>query len=196
MKRTEAGGRGRRLTVQGWQNLALSLMAIVVLAGAVTGAVLINRTDHVSRTLIDDVQPARVASYRLQTALRDQETATRGYAITADRQFLQPYFDGQQAERAASAAMRERLVDRPDLIADLDAVEAAADNWRQSYAEPLIASIEPQAAGRVDPAVIDRGKVEFDGIRQLFDVQSENLLEARDNGVAELDEVRGWRDGT
>ena len=192
MTRTTDGGRGRRLTVQGWQNLALSLMAVVVLAGAVTGAVLINRTDHVSRTLIDDIQPARVASYRLQTALRDQETATRGYAITADRQFLAPYVDGLEAERMAAEAMRTRLPDRPDLLADLDAVEQAAENWRSSYAEPLIAGVRPQE--RIDPAVIERGKVEFDAIRQLFDVQSQNLLEARDAGVAELDEVRGWRD--
>ena len=71
---------GRRLTVQGWQNLVLSVMGAVVLAGAVAGAVLLNRTDYVSRELIDDIQPARVAAYQLQAALRDQETAVRGYA--------------------------------------------------------------------------------------------------------------------
>ena len=38
--------RGRRLTVQGWQNLVLSAMGVVVLAGAVAGALLMNRTDH------------------------------------------------------------------------------------------------------------------------------------------------------
>ncbi|OFJ54067.1 sensor histidine kinase [Mycolicibacterium grossiae] len=185
---------GRRLTVQGWQNLVLLAMGVVVLAGAVTGAVLVDRTDDVSRSLIDDIQPARVASYRLQAALRDQETATRGYAITADRQFLQPYYDGRQAEDAAREAMVARLGDRPDLLADLDAVEGAANQWRTAYAEPLIASIAPGAARPVAPAVIEQGKTEFDEIRRLFDVQSQHLQAARDDGVAELDAVRSWRD--
>ncbi|MDT5267708.1 MAG: hypothetical protein QOI90_4334, partial [Mycobacterium sp.] len=111
--------RGFQLTVQGWQNLVLAVMGMVVFAGAVTGSVLLNRTDDVSRELIDDIQPSRVAAYQLQAALGDQETATRGYAISADRQFLDPYYDGQRAEKVAADTIRQRLADRPDLIADV-----------------------------------------------------------------------------
>jgi signal transduction histidine kinase len=188
------GTGGRRLTVQAWQNLVLVLMGVVVLAGALTGWTLMNRTDDESRDLIDDIQPARVASYRLQTALRDQETAVRGYAITADREFLAPYYDGQQAERAAVDTIRTRLAKRPDLLADLDAVETAAAQWRTGFAEPLIASVHVGTPRAVDPTVIDRGKVEFDDIRELSDVQSAALTSARDEGVANLDATRGWRD--
>ena len=39
--------RERRLTVQGWQYLVLSVMGVLVLAGAVACAVLLNRTDEV-----------------------------------------------------------------------------------------------------------------------------------------------------
>ena len=63
---------------------------------------MLNRTDEVSRELIDKIQPARVAAYQLQAALRDQETALRGYVIAADRQFLDPYFEGQRNERSAA----------------------------------------------------------------------------------------------
>ena len=34
-------------TVQGWQNLVLAVMGVVVLAGAIAGAVLLNQTDKV-----------------------------------------------------------------------------------------------------------------------------------------------------
>ncbi len=186
--------RGFQFTVQGWQNLVLGIMGVLVLAGAITGMVLLNQTDKVSRGLIDDIQPARVAAYRLQGALRDQETATRGYAISADRQFLDPYYEGQQAEKAAADVIRQRLGDRPDLIADVNALERAAANWRANYAEPLIASIRPGAPGVVDGATVDRGKTEFDGIRRLFDVQNQHLDAARAAGLAELDAVRDWRD--
>ncbi|GAC1401350.1 MAG: hypothetical protein NVSMB60_16250 [Mycobacterium sp.] len=39
---------GRRLTVQGWQNLVLGAMGVLVLIGAIAGAILVNRTDDVS----------------------------------------------------------------------------------------------------------------------------------------------------
>ena len=95
--------RGRRLTVQGWQNLVLSAMGLVVLVGLVAGGLLMQRTDQLSRELIDNIQPARVQAYALQAALRDQETAVRGYVITADEQFLAPYYSGQDAEKEAAA---------------------------------------------------------------------------------------------
>ncbi|MGA7054288.1 MAG: histidine kinase, partial [Mycobacterium sp.] len=67
-----------RLTVSGWLALVLSIMGVVVLAGAVASAVLLIHTDDVSRDLSDDIQPARVAATQLQAALRDQETGLRG----------------------------------------------------------------------------------------------------------------------
>jgi signal transduction histidine kinase len=186
--------RGFQFTVQGWQNLVLAAMGILVFAGAVTGSVLLNRTDEVSRELIDDIQPSRVAAYQLQAALGDQETATRGYAIAADRQFLDPYYGGQQSAKAAADAIRQRLADRPDLIADVDTIQRAAERWRSTYAEPLIASIRPGAPGVVDGTTVERGKTEFDGLRLLFAVQNQHLITARGDAISELDRARGWRD--
>jgi signal transduction histidine kinase len=187
--------RGRQLTVQGWQNLVLAVMGLLVLAGAITGAVLLNRTDKLSSELIDDIQPARVAAYQLQAALRDQETSLRGYAIAADRQFLEPYTDGQRAEQAAAADLRSRVGHRTDAIDDLNAIEQAAARWRATYAEPLVASVEPGSPRVVDNVTAERGKAEFDRLRQLFDVQNEHLSEAREAGIDELASMRGWRDG-
>ncbi|MDT5160719.1 MAG: hypothetical protein QOC90_1029 [Mycobacterium sp.] len=187
--------REHKLTVQGWQNLVLAVMGVLVFAGAVTGAVLLNRTDDLSSELIDDIQPARVAAYQLQAALRDQETSLRGYAIAADRQFLEPYNEGQRAEKAAAADVRSRVGHRTDANDDLNAIEQAAARWRATYAEPLIASVEPGAPRVVDNATAERGKAEFDRLRQLFDVQNEHLSEAREAGIDELASMRGWRDG-
>jgi hypothetical protein len=46
---------GRHLTVQGWQNLVLSAMGVVVIVGLLGGALLMHRTDELSRELIDDI---------------------------------------------------------------------------------------------------------------------------------------------
>lgn len=183
-----------RLTVQAWQNLVLSVMGVVVLAGTVAGAALLNRTDHVAEDLTARIQPARIAAYQLQAALRDQETALRGYAIAADEQFLEPYFDGQQAERAAAARVREGVGDRQNLIADLDEIEQAAAAWRTDYADPLIASVTPGSPQVPDAATTDRGKVEFDALRALFEQQNDGLAAVRQEAVDELATTQAWRD--
>ncbi len=185
---------GSRLTVAGWQTLVLSVIGLVVLAGAATDAVLLNRTDAVTRELTDDIQPARVSAYRLQSALRDQETSLRGYLIAADRQFLGPYIDGQRVEQQAAEDISARLGDRADLIADLIAIERAGAAWRSSYAQPLISSVTPGAPNVVNTETADRGKAKFDHIRTLFDTQDAHLAAAQTVAVNELDAMRNWRD--
>jgi signal transduction histidine kinase len=185
---------GLRLTVAGWQNLVLSVMALVVLTGAATAAVLLKRTDGVTRELTDNIQPARLSAYRLQSALRDQETALRGYLIAADRQFLGPYEDGQQVEHEAAANISALLRDRANLLADLNAVEHAGATWRGSYAEPLIDTVIPGTPTVVNIETADRGKAEFDRIRALFDIQNARLAAAQNVAVDELDVMRSWRD--
>lgn len=185
----------RALTVEGWQYLVLSIMAVVVLVGAITTAVLLNRTDRVSGQLTNNVGPARVAAYQLQAALRDQETAVRGYVISSDPQFLQPYDIGRETESRASADLRQFEQKRPDLLADLDAIEQAAGSWRDSYAEPVIAAVQPGVRNAIPPALTEVGKVEFDRLRALFDQQNQHLAQARTAGIAELDSISAWRNG-
>ena len=94
--------------------------------------------------------------------MRDQETWCAGYVIAADRQFLDPYYDGQRAEQTAEQEIRLRIGYRPDLILDLDAIERNAAAWRTQYAEPLIASVKPGTPDVVNNEVAERGKTQFD----------------------------------
>lgn len=194
MSPTERLPRLAHLTVRGWQFLVLSTMGVLVLAGAVIGALLLNRTDHMLRSLVDDIQPSRVVAFQLQSALRDQETGVRGYLIASDRQFLTPYYDGQHDEREAADNIRRRLAQRPDLVADLDAIEQAANNWRSNYAEPAIASVAPDARNVTNRPATERGKAEFDHLRSLFDRQNANLAAARDRAADDLRYTNAWRD--
>jgi signal transduction histidine kinase len=186
--------RGQSLTVQGWQTLILSTIGLLVLLGAVAGALLLQRTDAVSGDLIDEIQPARVAAYQLQAALRDQETAVRGYAIAADPQFLAPYYEGQRAEADAAARIRELVSQRTALATDLDAIETSANAWRATYAEPLIAGVRPGTPGVVNTELAQRGKAQFDAIRALFDTQNADFTAERTQVLDQLENVRDWRD--
>ncbi|MET0453152.1 MAG: ATP-binding protein, partial [Mycobacterium sp.] len=101
--------------------------------------------------------------------------------------------EGQTAEATAANDIRDRAGNRSDLVADVDAIERAADSWRSSFAEPLITRITPGTPAAVSPAIVERGKTEFDGIRALFNTQNQHLTEARTAGIANLDDVRTWR---
>ncbi len=189
-----AGTRLSGMTVRGWLNLVLLVVGVVVLGGALVAAVLLNRTDQTSRHLVDDIQPARVAAYQLQAALRDQETAVRGYVLAADTQFLTPYYDGQRAEQDAAQEIRRELAGRPELLADLDAIQRTAATWRGEYADPLIAAVTPGSPSVVTKDNAEAGKSKFDSLRALFDTQNQHLSEARVEALHQIDTAQTWRD--
>jgi signal transduction histidine kinase len=181
-------------TVQGWQNLVLAVMGAVVLAGAIAGSVLLNQTDKVMNEITGEIGPMRIAAFQLQAALRDQETAVRGYAISADPQFLEPYVAGQKAEQTAGQVIRNHAGGRTRMLDDLAAIERTSATWRSEYAEALIADVKPTVPAVVDPATVDRGKTLFDSLRQHFDVQLSHLQQERDAAGRDLEVMQKWRD--
>ncbi|WP_031485448.1 sensor histidine kinase [Streptomyces bicolor] len=181
------------MTVQGWFHLALAVMIALVVTGSVVGAELLARTADVSDELIEQIQPARSEAYRLQSALLNQETGARGYALAADQQFLAPYTEGKRAEYDSAARLRALVGERAILRADLDAIERAAADWRRTYAEPLVAGVTPGTPRPVSEAATERGERAFDRIRALFTTQDTHLAQARQQARSELTHVRTVR---
>ncbi|NKQ26064.1 HAMP domain-containing protein [Streptomyces galbus] len=161
-------------------------MVLLVVGGSVIGGTLLAQTARVTDELTMDIQPARTEAYRLQAAQVNQETGIRGYAIAADRQFLAPYTQGKQDEARSVRRLRELLDGRPELLADLDAVEREADQWRKQFAEPLAASVTPGQPRTLDRRSAERGKVEFDQVRALWTKQNDDLTRAVQDGRARI----------
>ncbi|MFF1699418.1 CHASE3 domain-containing protein [Streptomyces sp. NPDC058257] len=168
-------------------------MVLLVVIGTVVGARLLGQTAEVTDQLVDRLQPARTQAYRLQTALVNQETGVRGYAITADRQFLDPFTQGKRDEARAAARLRDLVGDRPRLMADLDAVQREAADWRRAYAEPLVSEVTPGEPRSVAEENAGRGKEVFDGIRTVWSAQNADLARAVEVGNDELDRTRSVR---
>ncbi|WP_067566765.1 sensor histidine kinase [Nocardia acidivorans] len=182
-----------RVTAQAWFQRVLALMVFVVLIGVVVTALTITATARVTDTLVRQIQPAATEAYRLQSALANQETGVRGYAITADPQFLAPFTLGREDEPRAVAHLRELLAGRPQLLADVDAIEKAAQVWHDDYAQPLIASITPGAVRPLDTVATAVGKVEFDALRDRFTILNTDLSAAVENGRHDLSHKRAVR---
>ncbi|WP_230304517.1 MULTISPECIES: sensor histidine kinase [unclassified Rhodococcus (in: high G+C Gram-positive bacteria)] len=182
-----------RLTVQSWFQVAFAVLAVFVVLGTIVGGYFIQRTAQITDELVDQIQPARAEAYRLQAALLDQETGARGYAATADVEFLEPYLTGKRVEQEAADRMREFTAGHPELLADVDEIEAAAAAWRADYADPLVASVVPGVPQPVDPASTERGRTTFDAMRTLFEAQNAELVQARAEGYDDLIHARTIR---
>jgi signal transduction histidine kinase len=183
-----------RLTAQAWFQLVLALMILVVLIGAVAGAQVISNTNKVTDRLARQTLPASAEAYRLQSALINQETGLRGYAIAADPQFLEPYIEGSREQDRAAVRLRELLSGRPELIADLDVIERGVQQWRTEYAGPLAATTSPEKARALAATTAVRAKGVFDQLRAAFTVQNDGLAAAVAADNRALEHARTVRD--
>ncbi|MFF8982003.1 ATP-binding protein [Streptomyces globisporus] len=185
-----------RLPVQSWVHLILGGFVVVVCGCLVVGGLVLSRMSERTDELVDRIQPARSLSFQLQNALLDQETGVRGFALTGDRSFLEPYEAGKSAERERLAGARELVGDDERLAKDLDAIKAAAVRWREDKAEPLIAAVREDGPSRsgTTAELLRSSKTDFDSLRRTYTAQQGHLAEARDRARADLDAARSTRD--
>ncbi|MFH9364562.1 ATP-binding protein [Streptomyces anulatus] len=189
------GGLAARLSVQNWVHLILGGFIVVVCACLVIGGLVMARISDRTTELVDRIQPARSASFQLQNALLDQETGIRGFALTGDDTFLEPYEAGKAAEQERLAQVRRLVGSGSRYADDLDAIASAAERWRRSKAEPLIATVREQGQSKAaTSAQLQRSKADFDQLRQAYGAQQGHLAEARDQARTDLGTARTTRD--
>ncbi|MCX4095254.1 sensor histidine kinase [Nocardia sp. alder85J] len=182
-----------RLTTRAWFQAVLGAMILVVVLGAVLGGRVISTTARASDQLLDRSLPAQREALRFQSALLDQETGVRGFVITGQPQFLDPYNQGVTAEHDAAQQLRSLVTGDQQSTTDLDDIETAVQRWRTAYVLPLIASpAVARAQGDTDAV---QGKRDFDGIRELFAQQNRHLADEVTTDSTQLHRSRSVRDG-
>jgi serine phosphatase RsbU (regulator of sigma subunit)/CHASE3 domain sensor protein len=117
-----------------------------------------------TRQMVNDVA-------HLQLAFTDQETGLRGYQLTLDPVFLEPYEDGEAVARAImeQLAARDDELDLPGFDRGLSATAAAADRWKTEFAVPTIADPSSAPAEEVERVRFDELRAELDALEQLVD---------------------------
>jgi signal transduction histidine kinase len=192
-----AGGWRARLpalTVQGWFRVVFMVLAVLVIAAALTISELIAHEQSATSDLDSSILPAQAQAYRLQGALVDQETGVRGFGITGRSDFLQPYTAGLATEASAAAELRHEVGSDRQPAADLSRIEQAADAWRHSYALPLIALARSGPLSGKDLGLLDASKASFDHLRTLFAAQNKNLAAAAARDRAKQGNIRSEND--
>jgi two-component system, sensor histidine kinase and response regulator len=133
-------------------------------------------------------QEAVVAATRFETLVLDLETGTRGYVITTDKRFLEPYNAARRSLPAESARL-QALAPGPR-SAELERL------WRDyvaDYAIPVIRQADQSLTAARARVASGEGKRRTDRIRGLIDpfVQRETAIAARAAQRAEKAERSG-----
>jgi signal transduction histidine kinase/DNA-binding response OmpR family regulator/CHASE3 domain sensor protein len=128
---------------------------------------------------------------RVATNVIDSETGLRGWLVTHDRRFLQPY-------DSASVVREDELRDLVDIESDEPRVKATAQRmtsriheWMHSYAEPMIASDGKSGDAATFLSLQLFGKARMDLIRADVDELRGDLGERR---KAEGEALKAYRD--
>lgn len=68
----------------------------------------------------------------------DQETGMRGFAVSGDEEFLEPYISGKKGFDNLIAELKNTVSDNPPQVQKLNEVELIANEWRSRIAEKYI----------------------------------------------------------
>ena len=133
-------------------------------------------------------EQAVVSAIRLEKLVLDLETGMRGYVITGDRRFLQPYESARRSLPGESARLRSLASGSWSAELELQ--------WRSyltDWATPLIRQVARAPAAARATVATGEGKRRVDHMRNLIDpfVQSENAIAGRNQQRVEKAEHSG-----
>jgi CheY-like chemotaxis protein/CHASE3 domain sensor protein len=142
----------------------LAVIAVVIIA--LLSYQSLQATAESSRNLTQSIEVLRQLDSLLST-LKDAETGQRGYLLTGNQSYLDPYLDAKNALPGEIKAMRSLLANRSEQMRRLEALES---NAAFKMAE-LESTVVARQAGQADAAIAivrtDRGKVYMDRIRAI-----------------------------
>jgi PAS domain S-box-containing protein len=140
--------------------LAAGIIAIVSAIALMTSLRLMN-----SYKASDRSQQALLELDYFLSSLKDVEAGARGYAITRDPQFLEPYHAGTTEVRRRNILLRELARTEHVLARRLGTLEALADR-RRAFAEDVVRLAEDISANRQLVAALSAGNSAMEEVRR------------------------------
>src|SRR5215467_4584747 len=155
-----------------------------VLAIVIGGAALTSLNDARGQ-VVDTLDPAAYHASQLEVALLNQETGVRGYTLSGNPAFLNPYKDGVKQQGVQVSDLRLLLARVPGGPAQLNRILDKVGQWRAHYALPTIWQVSAKG-GPVPNSAINQGKADFDSLRASLATLQNDLAKQRTQAVASL----------
>ena len=165
------------------QTLLLPVLALAFVAAILVWQV---RNGHRTVGTIQASDQSIASATLVEKLVIDEETGLRGYQITSDPQFLQPYYESDAPLAAGIDMLRNNMIAEGEGVEKVDAIQEAQKSWRISYARPLIAQIAAGGDTR-DVNLNLHGKELMDALRARIAAVLDREAEIR------VTEVARWR---
>jgi bile acid:Na+ symporter, BASS family len=162
------------------------LVAGMVLANA-SAAYWNLRTVAATQRWVAHTHEALTQTKETLSQLKDAETGQRGYLITGDCRYLEPYESAVGAIHGRFERLREMTADNPNQRSRTDKLKEMIDDRLTELDETIILRREKGFDAAREVVLADRGKKRMDEIRRLvgeMEAEEQELLERR---TAEFD---------
>jgi len=116
----------------------------------------------------------------------NMETGMRGYLVTGEDEFLQPYSQGKETFMGTILDLKKTVSDNPKQVERLDFIEQKKNNWLKVAAEPQIdirrEVLKGEEAARHFEQISERtvGKEKFDAFREEVAYLEKELVSNND----------------
>jgi len=141
---------------------AATLTGAALLAALLCSGLLVTAVVHLQARRTAGEVSAAAALRQAHEGMLDQETGLRGWLLTADPQFLQPFQAGRREYDEGIAGVRRAVGRDSGVAAGLDGLGNRHRQWA-TWAAPHLAP--PAAPGRIDAADLSLGRHLFDAYR-------------------------------
>lgn len=125
----------------------------------------------------------------LQKLLVDMETGLRGFVITGEEEFLEPYDTGKLAYNTTLASLRDLVSDNAPQLQRLNEINPLVETWHTVAAVPKIEARRQSAETASGLALARTGKTIMDTlrgkIRRFIDVENKLRVEREKDAVTE-----------
>lgn len=171
MKFNSLGKLGNRLLY------SLIFSAVVIIAFTIIGIVGIRLSLNENikgQRALDRIDNSANLFYK---AIIDQETGQRGYDLTADYKFLEPYQQGKEVFLNTLTELKNQRKDYPDLTDEIDELIEKGKYWHEQYGAPYV---EMMLRGE-EPSIslLNEEKNALDDFRRTFIIFTEQIEKER-----------------
>ncbi|MFD6949147.1 MULTISPECIES: ATP-binding protein [unclassified Nocardiopsis] len=181
-----AGRERGRLPRESWslRRRVTSLLTVVAVVLVVAVSVITLAALEARESLnlqVDSLTPAVSAVEQTSGAYLTQDHALRGYILTEDREFLQPYVESQLTLAEHRASLAQLAEDNPEVAANVDDMLTAGRVWTEEFAEPALEQVS--SGQEISQEDLRRGRILFLELTRISDTTAQQLK-------AEINEAR------
>jgi signal transduction histidine kinase len=159
----------------------LTVVAVVlVVAVSVITLAALNARDSLNLQ-VESLTPAVSAVDHTESAYLSQDHALRGYILTEDRDFLQPFVEARLQLTESRAELGQLAETNPEVADSIDELLTAGTVWTEEFAEPALEKVN--AGETPTQEELQRGRVLFLELNRVSDSASAQLQ-------SEIDDAR------